>query len=92
MAYARKTDFLLNTVGDGPHECDFELICQKPPKRNIDCRYYTNCLDAAARVNAPELSCEKCSLCYDNTYKMDEEDFTNLLKFYLAIFSTHAPW
>jgi hypothetical protein len=33
---------------------------QAAQPRNIDCLWYLNCLDAAARENAPALSCGNC--------------------------------
>ena len=55
--------------------------------RNINCKFYLECLDTAAKANDRELECDKCMFRSDNTYKMNNADYSGLLKLYFAILS-----
>ena len=55
--------------------------------RNINCKFYIECLDTAAKANDRELECEKCMFRSDNTYKMNNADFSGLLRLYFTILS-----
>ena len=83
-----KTNYQLNTstyVCECLQESNVELLFEKEPKRNINCKNYLKCLDDAAKVNASELPCEKCFLNQDNTYKMDDTDFFGLIHLYCQL-------
>ena len=71
-------------------EYDIEIYCEVQPKRNINCMHYDKCLSDAARINAPELKCEKCSSYQDNTYQMNESDFYGLMKLYAYVASDYV--
>ena len=57
----------------------------EPIKRNINCKHYTNCLETAARANEKDLGCEKCLFRHDNSYKMNDVDYSSLIKLYYTI-------
>ena len=84
--FLTKTDFFGRTeayVGDWLSECDVELLSVEEPKRNINCRYYSECLDAAAKKNNKELPCKKCMFYNDNSYKMNISDLFGLLRLFV---------
>jgi len=55
--------------------------------RNINCKFYLECLDTAAKANDRELECDNCMFRSDNTYKMNNADYSGLLKLYFTILS-----
>jgi hypothetical protein len=59
----------------------------EPVTRNINCKHYSTCLETAARANDKELGCANCLFRHDNSYRMNDVDFSNLIKLYYTIIS-----
>lgn len=70
-----------------PQRRQCNSLCGKANVRNINCKHYLTCLDAAALVNARDLGCENCGFRTDNTYKMTIRDFKGLMRLYCEIMS-----
>ena len=95
MAYSKnikeKSEFLgwakNNQIPESLRAEKIEQASEDQIKRNINCRHYINCLDKAAKANDRELECEKCMFRHDNSYKMDNADYSGLLKLYHRILS-----
>ncbi len=60
-------------------------LSNEPIKRNINCQHYSNCLETAARANEKDLGCQKCLFRHDNSYKMNDVDYSSLIKLYYTI-------
>ena len=70
-----------------PQKHDSSSLCVKENVRNVNCKHYLTCLDAAALVNAGDLGCGNCRFQTDNTYKMTVRDFKGLMRLYHVIMS-----
>ena len=53
--------------------------------RNINCRFYSDCLTLAARANTKEMHCRHCMLEDDNSCEMNWEDLAGLMRLYQYI-------
>jgi len=72
------------TKGYSPkHERDLPSV--EDQVRNVDCKHYLACLEAAALANARDLGCKNCPSQMDNTYKMTIQDFIGLMRLYYEI-------
>jgi hypothetical protein len=63
----------------------FKSFGKEERKRNIDCRYYLECLDDAARKNVMNLGCKNCYYKDDASYTINETDYHRLLKLFYTI-------
>jgi hypothetical protein len=64
-----------------------ERLSEYQIRRNINCKFYIECLDTAAKANAKELECTRCLFRSDKSYKMNNADYSGLLELYLTILS-----
>ena len=74
-----------NQIVDPSQTDEATQFSNEPIKRNINCKHYTNCLETAARANEKALGCEKCLFRHDNSYKMNDVDYSSLIKLYYTI-------
>jgi hypothetical protein len=77
----------LGQVISFPQKHERNSLCAKENVRNVNCKHYLTCLDAAALVNTRNLGCENCRFRTDNTYKMTVRDFKGLMRLYCEIMS-----
>jgi len=80
-----KTDYrwpLFDQPVHPPQHARGESLNDENRLRNLNCRDYLTCLEAAAKSNLQELECSKCHLKNDNSYEMDETDYSGLMRLY----------
>lgn len=68
-----------------PQKHERNSPCVQENLRNVNCKHYLACLNAAAVANARDLDCENCRFRMDNSYKMTIWDFMGLMRLYYEI-------